>query len=70
MAFHRVRADSDNHPIEGLYGFMHVTEATRFDCSPFGEIPQVEVKNDVLEPSPFRESESGAVIQRPREVGC
>jgi hypothetical protein len=69
MAVHRVRADSNDHPVEGNYGFMYITEATRFNRSPFGEILQVKIKNNILEPRPVRQAECGAIIERAAEIG-
>jgi hypothetical protein len=69
MAFHRVRADSNDYPIKGFYGFMYVTETTRFNRSPFGEILEVKIKNNILEPRPIGEPKCCAVIKRAAEIG-
>jgi hypothetical protein len=54
---HRIGADPDDSAIHGLYGFMYITEATRFDRSPFGEVLEVKVENHVLEASPLGQLE-------------
>ena len=38
MAIHGVWADPDDCPVQGHDGFMYITEATRFNGSPLGEI--------------------------------
>lgn len=70
MAIHGVWADPDDHPVQRHDGFMYITEATRFNGSPLGEILEVKVENYVLEADPVRQVERRPIIKVAGEIGC
>ena len=70
MAIHGVWADPDDCPVQGHDGFMYITEATRFNGSPLGEIFEVKVENYVLEAGPVRQIERRPIIKVAGEIRC
>ena len=49
---------------------MYITEATRLDGSPFGEVLEVEIEDDMLQAAPVRQRESRAIIKAAAEIRC